>query len=608
MLSPLALLYLLPVGGLITLLYLLKQKRRDQRVASLMLWEQVLSETSTASPFQKLRVDPLLLLQLLAVLLLCLALARPFLWGNTVGGRTVVLVVDASASMNAADVPGGRLQSAVAEAKKIIEKKDATDSVGIVVAGTQPVILSPLTADEGKLLAALGSVEPGDGAGATREALLLAGSLAQSRPDARVIFITDGAFARQDELSLGRAAFSTVTVGKRGANVGITAFDVREENGGDGLQAFVSVLNAHDAPRTIALSLRAGDTLVEARELVIPAGETRSVVVPFAITGAAQNAELLSARIESSDDLPADNEAFAALPARRAVRILLVAGTDDPFLERALSLTPRALVTRVAPSAFQAKAVADNDVTIWDSDTAPVAPLPPGRYLFFGAVPPGAASPVVSAPGKLDAPPVLDWNRASPVLRFANLSGIRIRAAQKVKPAPWASVLVESRSAPLMVAGETGKTRAVYVAFRPQQSDFPLRVAFPVFVTNAVSYLSAQTDTGDTRVLRPGDTVTLPPGATLKGANGATTTSRVGRYTVTAKDGTKTALGVSLLSAGESNTAPQNPPQVVVTTASGDAGTASKPRQSPQEWWQWLAAPLLLLLAAEWWVYFRRKR
>ena len=64
MLSPLALLLLLPVGGLITLLYLLKQKRRDVRVPSLLLWEQVLSEAATASPFQKLRVDPLLILQL----------------------------------------------------------------------------------------------------------------------------------------------------------------------------------------------------------------------------------------------------------------------------------------------------------------------------------------------------------------------------------------------------------------------------------------------------------------------------------------------------------------------------------------------------------------
>src|SRR5438105_2972508 len=107
MLSPWALLWLLPIGGIITLLYLLKQKRKPSKVPSLLLWEQVLKETAAATPFQKLRFDPLLLLQLLAVLLLCIALARPFIWGDALGGKSVVIVLDASASMNATDLPGG---------------------------------------------------------------------------------------------------------------------------------------------------------------------------------------------------------------------------------------------------------------------------------------------------------------------------------------------------------------------------------------------------------------------------------------------------------------------------------------------------------------------
>ncbi len=630
MLSPLALLWLLPIGGAITLLYLLKQKREDVRVPSLLLWSEVLSPAASASPFQRLRIDPLLLLQLLAALLFCLALARPFLWGNAVGGRTVALVIDASASMNATDVPGGRFAAAIAEARRLITDKSPSDTFALVLAGTRPVVLSPLSADKGRLLSALSKAVPSDAGNGPREALLLAGSLVTSRPDARVTLITDGAFSRQDELSLGGASLTAITVGEGSANVGITAFDVREETDDGGTQAFVTVQNADSKTHTVPLTILSGDTLVEAREMNLPAGESRSLVIPLSPGDIPATADFLSARIESSgDDLSADNEAYAALPSREAVRVLLVAGTDDPFLERALSFAPRTSVRRIAPSAFARKDVAANDLIVWDSDAAPPADLPAGRYLFFGAVPSGDISPVTSGGATLEAPPILDWDRASPLLRFTDLSGVRVGAARKVTAAPWASVAVESKTAPLIVVGERsgsgnaaarrGETRICYVAFRPTQSDFPLRVAFPVFISNAVTYLAGRADADVSRVLRPGDTVPVASGGSVTDADGKRTTvsggafagtDRVGIYTVTPTGGAKRRFAISLLSAGETLTTPDPSPQITVTDAAqGDGGTdPAKPRKTPREGWAYFAAPLLLLLAFEWWLFHHRKR
>ncbi|MBC8139598.1 MAG: VWA domain-containing protein [Fibrella sp.] len=625
MLSPLALLWLLPIGGAITLLYLLKQKRENVRIPSLMLWEQVLSPVASASPFQKLRTDPLLLLQLLAALLFCLALARPFIWSDSVGGRTIALVIDASASMNATDVPGGRFESAIGEARQIIEKKSPSDSIALVLAGTRPVVLSALSADKRRLLSALRKAAPSDAGNGPREALLLAGSLVASRPDARVTLITDGAFSRQDELSLGGASLSAVTVGKGSANVGITAFDVREEADAAGTQAFVTVQNADAKPHTVPLALRSGDKLIEAREIKLPAGETRSLVIPLANTDIPPTADFLSARIESGDELLADNEASAALPSRRAIRVLLVAGNDDPFLERALSLAPRVTVQRVSPSAFAPKSVSTHDLVVWNSENTPPAKLPAGRYLFFGAIPTGDIAPVTSGGANIESPPILDWDRASPLLRFTDLSGVRVRLARKVTPAPWASVVVESKTAPLVVLGERsgsgvagrGETRVAYVAFRPTQSDFPLRVAFPVFISNAVAYLAGRTDADQARVLRPGDTVPIPAGGSITRSDGKSesvsggtfsATDRVGIYTITPPNGAKSRFAVSLLSAGETQIAPDTSPQITVTDIAKEGTDPTKPRKSPQEGWVYFAAPLLILLAFEWWLFHRRKR
>ena len=55
-LAPLALLLLAPLGGLILLLYMLRLKRRDVVVPSVMLWQSVLQDTQANAPFQKLKL------------------------------------------------------------------------------------------------------------------------------------------------------------------------------------------------------------------------------------------------------------------------------------------------------------------------------------------------------------------------------------------------------------------------------------------------------------------------------------------------------------------------------------------------------------------------
>src|SRR3954451_4759046 len=87
---------LLPV---VIVFYLLKRKRVVRLVSSTLLWQKFLAETQASAPFQKLRHNWLLLLQILLLLLAVLALARPYLSGKMVGGRLQVVILDASASM-----------------------------------------------------------------------------------------------------------------------------------------------------------------------------------------------------------------------------------------------------------------------------------------------------------------------------------------------------------------------------------------------------------------------------------------------------------------------------------------------------------------------------
>src|SRR3989449_2400167 len=85
------------------LLYFLKLRRREMAVSSTLLWKKAIQDLQVNAPFQKLRRNLLLMLQLALLLALCLALSRPVANYTPGAGRTSVILIDRSASMNTRD-------------------------------------------------------------------------------------------------------------------------------------------------------------------------------------------------------------------------------------------------------------------------------------------------------------------------------------------------------------------------------------------------------------------------------------------------------------------------------------------------------------------------
>lgn len=614
-LSPWSLLWLLPIGGIIIALYLLKLRRRDAVVSSVLLWQAIVQDTQANAPFQKLRRNLLLLLQLLVALFLVFSVARPFLWASGLGGRATAIVLDGSASMKATDEPPSRFARAVSEAQALVRRKAPGDQVTIVLAGDEPRILAPLTADRDKLVRALAAARPSDAAGDLREAIQLAAAQVASRAGAGVTVLSDGAFGRLDEMALGGVKLQFLPVGKRSENVAITAFDVRDALSGDDRQVFVTVQNFGKAKRTVPLEVRVGETLVDAHEITLSPGASKSETFDRV---SAPGGGIVVARLDISDDLGADNSAAAVLPPRRAVKILLVS-EGNLFLERALNTDRRVILDAVAPAAFQPGT--GHDIVVFDNTATP-KDLPPGRYLFWGGVPSGPQSPVVTVGADADRPQILDWSRSHPVMRFVDLANVHLRRARSVAPAPWAATLADTDAGPLVIAGERGDARAVYVGFSLLDSDMPLRIAFPIFLANCRDWLSAKP--GDTRgVLTAGEVIPLAakPGAdairitrpdgttdTLRSTNGPllyNAANTVGIYRATGTNFGQT-FAVSLLSPTESNITPNaNPTFLIADADSGEAqGAAHVPVR--REVWPWIAALVLGVLAVEWLVYHRR--
>lgn len=118
------------IGGAISVLYLLRLRRRQVVVPYLPLWQKVIKQNQYQSLWQRLRRLLSWLLQLALLLLLLLALGDPRLRAELLSGRNVVVVVDTSASMKALD---GKTLKAKVDPSNPEKKTQASKQKGRVV-------------------------------------------------------------------------------------------------------------------------------------------------------------------------------------------------------------------------------------------------------------------------------------------------------------------------------------------------------------------------------------------------------------------------------------------------------------------------------------------
>jgi Ca-activated chloride channel family protein len=478
LLNPHALWWLLTIP-LLVLLYLLRARRREVTVPSLVLWHQVLRELHLRTPARRLERNLLLVLQILAVGFAALALARPQLPTPSLVSGDLVVVLDGSIRMQSLDVRPSRFEAARRAATDLIARTTPGSSVAVVLAARTPRLLVPL-GGKPEALEALRRVAPTDGGADLTGALRLAQAL--RRPG----------HALDVHLFSHRALPGAVShvFAARTENAAITDLLAFPQPQG-GLRALVRVRN--EAPHQVRLPLHLSVDGQEAFRTQVGLGAHEERVV----TATVPPGEVVEAAIDVSDDLLADNRR-ATLGLQTLPSVLLV-DRGNPFLLDALRVLPIPRLgrsTRVDLATWSAY-----DVVI--VDRIPLPGLPPGNALLIGTVPEGLP---VSVSGTVRRPAVVRWQKTHPVLRFVDLSDLRIPEALRVEPRDG-EVLAEGEG-PLLWAYEAPAHRVVLVTFDLTRSDFPLRPSFPVFVYNALRWLAGE----ESKVLAAGEPLALPAG------------------------------------------------------------------------------------------------
>ncbi len=500
-LTPMALVALAPLAAAIIVLYLLKLRRRELVVSSTFLWQQAAEDVQANAPFQKLKRNLLMFLQLLALTALLLALMSPYIISRRAGGKSVVVLLDASASMQATDTEGSRFEKARAHAISVIRSMGRDDETAVVVAARRAWVAMPFTRDRRALTQCVQELQPTDTRTNMRDGLLLAESLIAKRQEPRIYVISDGGFGPlRDVRPTADVRFQRVGAGND--NVALLAFEATHVPGSEAQQLFVRLKNGTQ-PKECVLSIYREDRLLEAERLELAPAESRVATYDLTL----ETGGLLKAELDVEDDLAGDNVAYAYGKPPSDVSVLLVS-PGNLFLEQGLLIQPEVSLYKSAvfPADEAESAFAKYDLVVLDRVPVP-AMARQGALLAIQTDGPGTPATLTE---ELVQPRITRWERQHPACRYVNLAATHIAKANALEPSSTARVLAWAGSDAIIVADEKPGMRALTLGFNVMDTDLPLRVSFPVLLSNCVRWLTAERRSQRLKIIRPGDMLRFP--------------------------------------------------------------------------------------------------
>jgi hypothetical protein len=456
------------VALVILLLHLFKPSPRRLVIPSVLLWARI-GRGRKRPPARRLLS---LLLALGAGLSLALALARPEIAAFGASGQPLALVLDNSPSMAALMSDGRtRWEHATGQARALLAQSSAATEVTLL--DTLGRLGVQTFTERDAAIAALERMP----AAAWGQARMPRASLPAG---ARVHLFTDGvAQMAAPQSAVVHPVFEAAD------NVAVTAFEARPlAQDPTRYEAMVQVLNGSPGERRVRLLITGGGGFSITQDLDLRAGET--VNATFDVSDF-EGGVLGAAAVCETDAFALDDLAYAVIPAHRPKRVLLVT-TGNPQLEDALRHVPGTHLSVVTPARYPG--AGRHDALVLDR-FAPAEPPAAGALLLA----PPARAWLTGPSTVLTGPRVTDWDENHAVAGGIAWRNLRLTRAA-VAPATTTSetlVVARGRASGALVSAGEARARWVKVGFALQDSNFALQPDFPVFLGNALNWVTEST-------------------------------------------------------------------------------------------------------------------
>ncbi|MDF1809328.1 MAG: BatA and WFA domain-containing protein [Phycisphaerales bacterium] len=538
----------------LVILYFLKLRRIPREVSSTLLWKKAIQDLQANAPFQRLRKNLLLFLQLIVLGLIIFGLAQPRSASSVSSGQKFILMIDRSASMASVDgqTDLGK-QTRFEEAKKqaielvqsmrepsMFSQGEKADEAMIIAFDANAEIITSFTSDQSELINSINSITQSDAPSSIAEAY----RLAQAQRPKRIVNATNeaGEITESHELdelkggepyffhlfSDGRVSdidsvraeevdaqttFEYHAIGSQSSNnIGLVALrSERDYDTPSKLSIFVAVQSTDSIERTIDAELIIDGSTRSVRSIDLPAAtidETTGQRTPasggviFELDE--PNGIIARVRLDTNgnenpeaDVLLSDNEATLVVPPAKQAAVALIS-TGNLFVGSAIQGMPLSRFDTITPAQYEENRVSgENDVydlIILDGYLPKKdefgSILDPGRYLILGEVVPPPYGVVDKGVGSGGS--IIDWRRTHPVLRDLTLDALLLAENPIVEIPEDSGVisLAETASGPVILETSDADVRAIMVPFELTKTNWPFDVSFVVFLASTVDYLA----------------------------------------------------------------------------------------------------------------------
>lgn len=635
--------------------YFLKLRRRPMRVGSTMLWEQAVRDMQVNTPFRMIRPSWLLALQLLAVILLALAVARPAIDRPDASDRLVILL-DRSASMQARDEGSdvSRFEVAKQRIETLLDRANASTKITLLSFSGDARTEIPFTQDVGTIKRALSELSTTDGPSDLSVGLELAEAITasaatgdestESIPSTRLIIASDGGVSVRagSGATLPNTTVEYLVCAQPDQaapeNIGIiNAAAARDPFIPERVRVFVEFASNQTEPSMVRFGATLNGEPIAAETVELTPRDTFTAgSASFEISS--EERSVVRMELISDDALKSDNIAHIVLEPYRPVQVDLVTASGtvqtngDAALYDALIAAGARTVTAVTAANVRSDGESEEvaRLHVYSSVSPTVSSAVP-ELLFGTSFDADSLSAVVAEDAGAER--FAFWRRNHPILRYAGLSdvvfagGYRYRAADDDdSQTARIETLASAETGDVLMLHEQGIKRRLLVGIDLSRTTWWRSPSFIIFIKNALDTLTSRAERVAGKAHSTGKPITLSvPGSSFSGVNAFVLTrgdntigelsaradgtisldkvEQAGLYSVRdTQDGSLSSVfGVSMLNQDETLLLTAD----AIPVAGQQVSAATTGQLSPAEIWKWFVLAALLVASVEW-IFFVR--
>ena len=405
------------------------------------------------------------------------SLLQPLLVREGVKEERLVFLIDRSASMQTIDQNTNRFNSSLKKAVDYLEGLSSETKVALVTAGAKPEMIQEFTDNKGQLKNRLQGLKPTAEELNLQESLGFARSLFTETEDKRIIFFTDGAFQPGSNNELN--GIDLVKTGGPVDNICFTDFDIRAKTGEPGeYEIFLKIANYSREQNNVRIEITAGRRKYFKDEFSLNPGELTDANYTLKI----REPKKVRVDILNDDKLQLDNSIILWLGTEleKEYKILQL-GKDNYFLERGLLVLPG--IRFFSKKSLDQVELDQFDLVLFNGLT------PPQNYkgdaVFINVTPPGFQIKERINDQVLS---VTDWKREHKLLRFVDMNDVKTKNTVFIKEEDKFNQIVSTTEGPLFLTRPDLNYKWLVLGFELNESNFPLQLGFPVFLSNLVDW------------------------------------------------------------------------------------------------------------------------